>query len=87
MINENEEVPSLLVGVDLQSESHITSEEQKSENDEEKLKEREEEINHEISELDEATRKRIRNLEFAAHRYLWYPDMNSTDKVRVSSGL
>ena len=44
-------------------------------------------VNNELAELDDAAKRRIRNLEFAAERYLWYPDMNSTEKVRVGNDL
>ena len=44
-------------------------------------------VNNELAELDDAAQRRIRNLEFAAERYLWYPDMNSTEKVRVGNDL
>ena len=69
-----------------QSESQNSSEEE-SENTEEKLNKQMEIVNTELDELDDAAKRRIRNLEFAAERYLWYPDINSTETVRVGSGL
>ena len=51
------------------------------------MNERMETVNNELAELDDAAKRRIRNLEFAAERYLWYPDMNSTEKVRVGNDL
>lgn len=51
------------------------------------MNERMETVNNELAELDDAAKRRIRNLEFAAECYLWYPDMNSTEKVRVGNDL
>ena len=47
------------------------------------MKEKIETVDRDIAELDEAAQKRIRNLEFAADRFLWFPDPDSTEKVRV----
>lgn len=48
-----------------------------------RMKERMDQIDKEVKELDETAQKRVRNLEFAADRYLWFPDPDSTEKVRV----
>jgi len=47
------------------------------------VKERMDQMDKEVKDLDETAQKRIRNLEFAADRYLWFPDPDSTEKVRV----
>ncbi|KAK8793785.1 hypothetical protein JH06_0640 [Blastocystis sp. subtype 4] len=78
---KTKELVAELVNEKEESESQNSSEED-SENTEEKLNERMETVNNELAELDDAAKRRIRNLEFAAERYLWYPDMNSTEKVR-----
>ena len=54
-----------------------------SEEEEKLMKEKIETLDHDIAELDESAQKRIRNLEFAADRFLWFPDPDSTEKVRV----
>lgn len=40
-------------------------------------------MNQDLEELDDDAKRRIKNLEFAAARYLWYPDIEKGDEVRV----
>lgn len=40
-------------------------------------------MNQDLEELDDDAKRRIKNLEFAAGRYLWYPDIEKGDEVRV----
>ncbi|KAK8824845.1 hypothetical protein WA538_005511 [Blastocystis sp. DL] len=64
-------------------ESEYSEEEElDTEEEETKVKERMDQMDKEVKDLDETAQKRIRNLEFAADRYLWFPDPDSTEKVR-----
>ena len=47
------------------------------------MKERKDQMDKDVKYQDETEQKRIRNLEYAADRYLWSPDPDSTEKVRV----
>lgn len=40
-------------------------------------------MNKELEDMDEAAKKRIKNLECEAHRYLWFPDLENGNEVRV----
>lgn len=40
-------------------------------------------MNKELADMDETAKKRIKNLECEAHRYLWYPDLENGNEVRV----
>ena len=40
-------------------------------------------MNKELEDMDEAAKKRIKNLECEAHRYLWFPNLENGNEVRV----
>lgn len=58
-----------------------------SEEEERKMEEKMETLNQDIAAMDKSAQKRIRNLELAADRYLWFPDPDSTEQVRVGEHI
>lgn len=54
-----------------------------SEEEQKKIEEQTEKVNKELEDMDEAAKKRIKNLECEAHRYLWFPDLENGNEVRV----
>lgn len=54
-----------------------------SEEEQKKIEEQTEQVNKELEDMDEAAKKRIKNLECEAHRYLWFPDLENGNEVRV----
>ena len=55
-----------------------------SEEEQKQIEEQTEKVNQELADMDEAAKKRIKNLECEAHRYLWYPDLEKGNELRVS---
>ncbi|KAK8829653.1 hypothetical protein AV274_1777 [Blastocystis sp. ATCC 50177/Nand II] len=53
-----------------------------SEEEQKKIEEQTEKVNKELEDMDEAAKKRIKNLECEAHRYLWFPDLENGNEVR-----
>ena len=54
-----------------------------SEEEERQANEEMEKINKELTSLSKEEQKRIKNMECEASRYLWYPDHESMNNIRV----